>query len=87
MILFKLFGGMGLISKLITIAVLVAAVGTAYGIWHHKIYMKGWRAHEAAIARQDAKAIAATKRARDKLNECRSNGMRWDQSTGECVRR
>lgn len=82
--LFTAFGGMSMIGKLIAVAVVVGSLLTAYGVWRHTIYMKGWRAHEAAIARQDARTIAATKRARDVFNDCRAHGLRWDQSTGQC---
>jgi len=79
------FRALPLLGKLAAIVAVITGIGVAYGVWHHKIYMKGWKAHEAAIARQDEKAIEATKRARSRLTECRARGLRWEQSTGECV--
>jgi ABC-type amino acid transport system permease subunit len=70
--------------KLGAIAAGLVALVIAYGIWHHHVYMEGWNAAINAVARQDAKAIAAAKAGRDAFNKCRDSGLRWDQSTGQC---
>jgi ApbE superfamily uncharacterized protein (UPF0280 family) len=82
--LFGLFGGASLITKLITIVSVAAALGLAYGGWHLHVYNKGYNAAIAAIARQDAKAVAAATAARAALRDCISRDLVWDQSTGEC---
>lgn len=78
------FGGAGLITKLITVGVLAASLLTAYGIWHHKVYTKGWNGALAAIARQDSRAIAAATELRSAFKTCRDSGQKWDQVTGAC---
>jgi hypothetical protein len=85
-LLLTLFGPNALF-KLAAIAAGLVALVIAYGIWHHKVYKEGWNDHEAAIIRQDKKAIAAALAKRGALNECVARGMRWEQSTGECVGR
>lgn len=41
-----------------------------------------------AIAAQDDKFVAALRQAYARRGDClRSDGMRWEQSTGQCVRR
>jgi hypothetical protein len=67
-------------------AIAAAAVGLviAYGIWHHKVYMRGWNDHEAAIVRQDKKAIDAALAKRGVFNDCDARGLHWDQTTGQC---
>lgn len=72
------------IFKLVAIAAGLAALVIAYGIWHHKVYMEGWTAHETAIIRQDKKAIDAALAKRSVLNDCNARGLQWDQSTGQC---
>lgn len=78
------FGGAGLITKLITIGVLAASLLAAYGLWHHRVYTKGWNDALAAIARQDSKAIADATRLRSAFKTCREAGRKWDQTTGAC---
>lgn len=79
------FLGPQAIFKLAAIAAGLVAVVIAYGIWHHKVYMEGWNAHEAAIVRQDKKAIDAALAKRGAFNDCAARGLRWDQTTGKCV--
>jgi hypothetical protein len=78
------FGGAGLVAKLITIGVLAASLLAAYGLWHHKVYTKGWNGALAAIARQDSKAIAAATELRSAFKTCRDRNGKWDQVTGAC---
>lgn len=81
---FKAFGAAGLLTKLITIGVLLASLLTAYGVWHHKVRMGGWNAALAAIAKQDSKAIAKATEMRSAFKTCREQGKKWDQTTGAC---
>jgi hypothetical protein len=83
-LLFTLFRAMPLVSRLITIGIIVSLLGGIYAGWHIHVYRNGYRAAIAAIAKQDAKAIAAATRARAALNDCHSRGLRWDQTTGKC---
>lgn len=78
------FGGAGLVTKLITIGVVAASLLAAYGVWHHKVYTKGWNGALAAIARQDSKAIAAATELRSAFKACRAEDKKWDQVTGGC---
>lgn len=80
------FGGAGFITKAIVLGGLLLAVGTAYGIWHMKIYNRGYTAAIAAIAAQDKRAIDAAKTARNTYRLCIDGGGKWNQSTGECVK-
>lgn len=77
----------GLTTKLIMGAVLLASVGIAYGLWHHTIWQRGYDRAIADIARQDEKAIRAASTARSAVLDCKSRGLRWDQSTGQCAGR
>lgn len=77
------FAASGL-TKLIMIGSVIAALGIGYGGWYIHVYNKGYNAAIAAIARQDAKAIARATAARSAVNECADRGLRWDQSTGKC---
>lgn len=63
----------------------IATLTIGYNLWYARAYNKGWADHEAAIAMQDAKAVAATKRALDAVRDCRARGLRWEQSTGKCL--
>jgi hypothetical protein len=40
-----------------------------------------------ALIEKDAKAIARAAKYRGAVLDCRSRGMRWDQTTGQCGRR
>lgn len=82
--LFSAFGAAGLITKLITVGVLAVSLLAAYGVWHHKVYMKGWNAAIAAIGAEDSKAIADATARRSAFKACREQGKRWDQVTGAC---
>jgi hypothetical protein len=74
----------GLLTKLLVAAGLVAALLAAYGVWHHKVYTKGWNAALAAIARQDSRAIADATKLRSAFKACREANRKWDQTTGAC---
>ncbi len=80
----KAFGGFGLLTKVIIVLGLVTSLLAAYGVWHHKIYTKGWNAAIAAIAAQDSKAIADATARRSAFKACREQGKRWDTVTGAC---
>lgn len=80
-------GGMGLTTKLIIAGVALAVIGTAYGVWHHTIWKRGYDRAIADIALQDEKAIKRASSARSVVLDCKSRGLRWDQSTGICERR
>jgi hypothetical protein len=84
---FMAFGGMGTVAKLLTVLALVSSLGIAYGVWHHKIWQRGYDRAIADIAAQDDKAIKRAKSARSFVVDCQSRGLRWDQSTGVCERR
>ena len=81
-------GAAGLVTKLIAAGIVLASILAAYGIWHHKVWRSGYDYAIAAIAAQDKKAIDAAKKARAAVIACAdTDGMRWDQSTGQCQRR
>lgn len=80
----KMFGGAGLLTKLITVGVLAASLLAAYGIWHHKVYRKGYDRAIADIAAADAKAVQRATAARNVFKTCRESGRKWDQATGTC---
>lgn len=82
--LFSAFGAAGLLTKLITVGVLAGSLLIAYGVWHHKVYKKGWDAAIAAIAAQDSKAIADATARRSAFKACRDQGKHWDTVTGAC---
>jgi hypothetical protein len=69
-LLFTLFRAMPLVSRLITIGIIVSLLGGIYAGWHIHVYRNGYRAAIAAIAKQDAKAIAAATAARGALADC-----------------
>lgn len=83
--MFALFGGLSLISKLIAVGSLILVIVAAYGVWHHKIYQKGYDRAIADIAAQDAKAIERAQRARGIYKLCEESGRRWDTATGTCA--
>lgn len=60
-------------------------VGTAYGVWHHKVYQQGVSDTIAGIAREDSRWINRAIEARNKWKDCRDQGHEWDQSTGRCL--
>lgn len=81
------FQALPLLWRLGTFAALALALVTGYGVWHHKIYMKGWNAHEAAIVREDKRAVDAALAKRSVFNDCRDRGLQWDTATGKCAGR
>lgn len=85
--IFTALGGASLVTKLIAGAALLAALGITYGVWHHRVYMGGYNDALAAIAKQDDKAIKAASSMRNAFLDCRARGLRWDQSSGECLGR
>lgn len=80
-------GGMGITTKLIAAGVILALIGTAYGVWHHTVWERGYDRAIADFAKADKKAVARATAARTVLLDCQSRGLRWDQSTGICERR
>jgi hypothetical protein len=70
--------------KLGAIAAASVAIVIMGGIIYHNIWMRGWNAHQAAIVRQDEKAINAALAMRRALTDCNARGLQWEQSTGEC---
>jgi hypothetical protein len=83
-LVFGAFRALPLLAQLGSIALLLTALGTGYGIWHHKVYVKGWKAHEAAIVREDDKVVASALKKRNARRECIDGGLRWDVITGKC---
>lgn len=80
----KALSAAGLLTKLLLALGLVASLGIAYGVWHHKVYQQGVNDTIAAIAREDAKYIGRALDARNKWKECRDQNRGWDQTTGRC---
>ncbi len=78
------FGAAGLVTKLITVGVLLASLAAAYGVWHHRIYQRGVDDTLAGVARADAKLVNRALQMRSVLNDCKAAGRGWDQSTGRC---
>lgn len=74
----------GLLTKMLVVVGLVAALLTAYGVWHHKVYSNGYDAALAAVARADARAVGKATEYRNAFKECRAAGKGWDQTTGRC---
>lgn len=77
--------GAGLLTKLIIALGLAGALLTAYGVWHHKVYQKGYVRALADIAAEDAGAINRATSMRQTWRDCRDRGGRWDQSEGRCL--
>lgn len=78
-------------SKLIVYAVLAAVyagvVGAglvAYAGWVHHQRMIGWHGAVEAVAKQDAKAVAAATAAKNHADACDDSGGTWNVSTGKC---
>jgi len=76
--------GAGILTKLAVAGALLAALLSAYGVWHYKVYSKGYDAALAAVARADARAVGKATEYRNVFKECRAQGRNWDQSTGKC---
>jgi hypothetical protein len=80
----KLFG----IGKSALFALIViGALGTTYAIWHQTIWERGYDRALLDIGNQDKKALAKASDIRHSLLCGGDVGMRWDQQTGQCVRR
>jgi predicted chitinase len=77
-------GATGLLTKLLVAAGLLTALLAAYGVWHHKVYGKGYDAALAAVARADARAVGKATEYRNIFKNCRAQGRGWDQTTGKC---
>ena len=56
---FAAFSLAGWATKLSVIAVAVLTLGTAYGIWHYKVWSRGYDRALADVAKQDQKAMPA----------------------------
>lgn len=82
-----IFSAMGWAMKAGMLIALIVSLGTVYGIWHHKVWERGYARAIADIAQQDQKAINRASSARSVVLDCKSRGLRWDQSTGICERR
>ena len=80
-----MFGGAGLLTKVIVIVGMAGFVLTAYGVWHHKIYMSGVNDTIAKIARADAATVKKASDARSSFKICRDAGRQWDQGNNRCV--
>lgn len=83
----SLIGGNQFIARIIVGGALILMAATAYGIWHHKVWSNGYDRALVDIAQQDDKAIARAREYRDRVRACSADGLRWDQSTGKCLRR
>jgi hypothetical protein len=81
---FAAFSLAGWATKLSVIAVAVVTLGTVYGIWHYKVWSRGYDRALADVAKQDQKAIARATQYRGAVLDCRARGLRWDQTTGKC---
>ena len=82
---FSLFGTG---TKLAIAGAAIVALLAAYGVWHHTVWERGYDRAIADIADQNDKAMRRASARRGVLLDCKSrDGMRWDQSTGQCVGR
>lgn len=86
MSLFALFRSAKLLTQIVTLVAMFAAVAAAYYAWKLHVYNSGYNAAIAAIAAQDKKAVDAAKKARDFYRSCVVDGGVWDQQTGKCQR-
>lgn len=82
--LWAMFGGAGLLTKVIAIGLLAAALLAAYGVWHHKVYRSGYDRAISDIAAADTKAVQRATTARAAFKTCRDAGRKWDQAAGTC---
>lgn len=81
---FGAIGALGWGTKLAMAGALFLALATAYGVWHHTVWERGYARAISDIARADGKAVKRATDARNAIVDCRSRGLRWDQSTGQC---
>lgn len=77
----------GIGKSLIGAGIVILALGTIYGIWHHKVWERGYERALFDLANQDKKAVAKAGDIRRGLLCGGDSGLRWDQQTGDCVRR
>lgn len=83
-----IFAGFKAMSWGVRIASIVAPLlllGTLYGVWHYKVYQRGYQRALADIAAEDARAIERAKAMRQGWRECRDRGGIWNQSEGKCT--
>lgn len=78
------FTGASTITKLISVGIVLITLAGAYGVWHAKVYNRGYDAALRAIAAQNQRAIKRAQEYRGRVTDCDARGLRWDQSTGEC---
>lgn len=79
-----LFRALPLLWQLGIGAALLAGAGTAYGVWHYKIYSRGYAAAISDIAKKDKGALDAVKGATTKVDDCFERGGVWDATRGVC---
>jgi hypothetical protein len=60
------------------------AFGTLYGVWHTKVWHRGYDAAMAEIAADNAAAVSRASKLRDSYESCSTGGGRWDQTAGRC---
>lgn len=82
--IFTAFNAMGWVGRIAAIVGPLLVLGTLYGVWHHKVYTKGYDAALAAVARADARAVGKATEYRNAFKDCRARNMAWDQTTGKC---
>lgn len=82
--LLALFQGSSLVTKAIAFLGLLAVLGTIYGVWHYKVYTRGYDAAIADIAANNKKVVARTRALRAKAVECDEKNGTWDVTNGTC---
>lgn len=65
-------------------AVVIGVIGTAYGLWHYRVYSSGYGAAISDIAKRDAAATAAVKAQTSRVSDCFANGGTWNTVEGRC---
>lgn len=78
------FGAAGVLTKLIVVGSIALSLVATYGVWHYHVWSNGYDKALSDIASQDKKAVAKATSYRNVFLECRTRGLRWDQSTGKC---
>lgn len=71
-------------TKCVAAAVFVLATVGAYWVGHHGEYRRGYDSALAAIAAENAAAVARATELRNVWRECRDRNGQWDQTTGSC---
>jgi hypothetical protein len=74
-------------ARLGIIVALFVGVSTISGVAYYKIWSRGYQHALLDIAKPDAQAIARATEFRNAWRQCRDSGMRWDQTTGQCLGR